>query len=206
MIPHALLAEMCATTYQDGHSDHVFPAVGEVEAAGRVMGNTLIIAFRGTEVTANRHQWYSNLRDVVRDLRFFPWKSPYGWVHAGFYKGAKAWAEEHDASLKALFPGVSNLCITGHSLGAALAVQYTMLTRHEVSQVTLFGEPRGLFESSQRHYRESGYAKVTTSYREGKDLVTFIPPWGRSSVPYTQIGQRNMYDHDIGQYVEGVRQ
>lgn len=169
----------------------------EVEAIGYDFGDYYVLAFRGTEFTANSRRWYVNWLDIVRDLRFFPWRAKYGWVHAGFYFGAKVWLEKHWRQV----PKNRPLILTGHSMGASIAVNVALQTHSHVHRVRVFGEPNGLFKSSVRSYQALGLARKTKSFLTDQDWIKVLPPWGRRSVDATPIGRGG---HSIWDYVRSL--
>lgn len=178
-----------------------FHPVGDVEAVAYLIGDIAILAWRGTEIRS--------LTDIVRDMRCWPAKTACGdRVHAGFYKGALNWMEHYWLLFSDNYSRRGKLILCGHSMGAALAVQVALLLsegRMVVDEVALFAEPRGLFKPSQNRYRGVGLAEVTTSYREGNDLVTRSPFWGKNSVKPTLIGKSNfLRDHGIANYAKAL--
>jgi predicted lipase len=91
--------------------------------------NCCIVVFKGTD----------DIFDLMADIDFFPKKTPIGTVHRGFYNAFfKIYfrLKEHlDLTKKKIF-------LTGHSLGAALAVLCSAYFKHRNPTLVTFGSPR----------------------------------------------------------------
>ncbi len=141
----------------------------------------IILAFRGT---TSIRDWMSDFDILPVDFNhLFPNMPDVGHIHAGFGLALKsAWPQIATglASFRQDFPSAS-LWVTGHSLGAALAVVATGAllfdnqNRTPVSGLYTYGQPRvgqtdfvvsmnGVFKS--RHYRVVN----------NQDIVTRVPP------------------------------
>lgn len=176
-----------------------YEPVREVEVIGFDMpSGEFILSVRGTEATTNISRWYTNWYDIVRDIRCVPWRTEFGWGHAGFYKGAKHWLDEHFSNL----PLNRTFCLTGHSMGAQVAAWLAFMLRPRVGRVVLFAEPRGFFRSSERTYRSLEMDKITTSYINNDDWIRRIPPWGMTCVTPKKLGTGS---HDILDYINNLR-
>ncbi len=161
---------------------------------GEAYGNTLVIAFRGSEETG--------IWDWITDLKFVQQVYPYGEkkdsqvrVHYGFISAYKS---VRDAVLNYVeeSPHQRVMC-TGHSLGGALAtlcaldVQYNFPGK-EVSCYS-YGSPKVGNADFQKSYDK----RVPKTYRfvNSADAVPNLPP-GR----YEHVGVL----HRIGQTVSGL--
>ena len=196
-VDHSLLVKMCAQK-GEGRATARFATIGGQEATSVLIGNVQVICFEGT----------GDLLDVINDVRIFPWKTDYGWCHAGFYKSARRWVNAHGGDLLDAWKhdAFESLCLTGHSLGAAISVQVAMQIGLPISQITLFGEPRSMFKSSKKKFYERGLHTVTTSYREGFDKVCSLPLpfWFQHCHEIKDIGRESGYDHSITEYDKAV--
>ena len=179
---HQKLSEMCAIAYEE---------VDFEEANIEVVVRKNVFAFRGTD-----EPW-----DAVRDLRIFPtWTKELGWCPAGFLKASKRLVTK---VLSVCFErGIkpSDMTLTGHSLGGAVAlIVGALLVRDEVQikEICTFGAPR------------CGRLKIldntsVTMYRHGKDIVPMVPPIMRRHKPLITVGKRNSYitDHYLRKYLD----
>lgn len=175
MIPHSKLAAYCAAVY--GLDDTWLLTTREVDCLVVDEGNCLILAFRGTQASVAwplRWSWegLSNTRDIIRDLRFIPWKDPrFGvWMHKGFGISADWWAGRFMREL----PTDKKIIVTGHSLGAGIAPHVARILKHhdfDVEEVVLFGEPKGHYWKSRHHYQQMNIR--TTSYRNKRDWIKY---------------------------------
>jgi len=96
----------------------------------------LIIAFRGTD----------DYKDWLTNVNILPCTTPWGNVHSGFWSATETvWPEIREA-LSELREGEQTLWLTGHSLGAAMAVLASVKLaaeeRLEVAGIYTFGQPR----------------------------------------------------------------
>lgn len=125
-------------------------------------GDTHVLSFRGTQVT--------QLSDVVADIRIFKHKeSTGGRVHVGFKTEVdKLW----DLITNELQKIEGDLCVTGHSLGAAMATIAAGRLQNKVKTLITFGSPRvgnrKFVKSVQvEHFR----------VQNNNDDVTKVPPY-----------------------------
>lgn len=169
---------------------NVFGLMGRDTTSG-----TAFIAFRGS----------SDVADWIADFDFIP--APYapvagfGQVHAGFQDIYGCVRASIAANLPAATTGCSQILITGHSLGAALAV----LAAPDVAQgmppnaleprLTTFGGPR----VGVPDFKAAFDAAIECCYRVVNflDIVPLVPP-----APYVHVGAEIAVDSggaiDIG--------
>lgn len=198
---HHQLAVLCNEAYD--RPDSELWCVHEVDClVKRTDNGYVILAFRGTEVSRIRPKsWHPrdiwrglvNIRDVIRDLRFVPWRDKESfpderfWVHKGFGISAQWWIDEFAAPVDPDSDDVrwntsrlwgeiksfsDQIIVTGHSLGAGVApnvARYLELLGFNVAEVVVFGEPKGHYWGSKRHYET--YGIPTTSYRIDQDWI-----------------------------------
>lgn len=160
----------------------------------------VILAFRGTE---EWRDWYTDLAYIKMD---FPGG---GRVHQGFYMALVRIWEEIQVDLRDLdYPKI----YTGHSLGAALALQAAVLVPPR--EVHVFGCPRvGNGEFAER------LTCPSTRYENWGDPVTYIPPplspwqavhaWRHNRRPtrYVHAGDSkrlNSFNHFVQRYVNAT--
>ena len=182
--------------------DHKTHGVGGVEALYTIEDDVQVLAFRGTE---------RNKKDILRDLRGFPWKCNGIWMHSGFGKGAAKFLEGTDIHYE-MFGGLP-LILTGHSLGGALAVAFAALLVAEgytPSGLVTFGAPSvGYGGALKRALSNVPQAR----YVNGADCVPNQPHLGTHTCKATLIGPERtfrrrwvdindrFYDHRIDDYV-----
>lgn len=143
----------------------------DTECFVRIIGNNVIIAFRGTDSKIN---WISNFCFEKKII-------PYGnsdsniRVHRGFLENYKSIRQ----TIHKMIPHNScKITVTGHSLGAALAVlcaidlQYNF-ENHDI-EVYLFGCPRVGNAAFAKSYNKRIFKTLRVS--NGNDIVTKIPP------------------------------
>jgi len=157
-----------------------------------VAGNRdfVIVAFRGTEIRRRegRHDYRNIIGEIVSNLDIKPvsWDMG-GRVHRGFRNALDAvWKKEGlGKHVRHLVESGRPVWITGHSLGAALAV----LAAHRskgIRAVYTFGSPRigdAVFKKS--------YQVTTCRIVNHRDIVARLPPAG----PYHHVGEPRYIDH-----------
>jgi hypothetical protein len=131
-------------------------------------GRATIIAFAGTD-PVHLLNWLNN----------FTLGKPASPVHAGFRQAAAAvWADVKAAITTAL-ADKSPIFITGHSLGAAIAVNIADFARAELqlkdAQIYLYGCPRTGRAEFVTPYNET-FGKMTYRLVNGTDIVPTVPP------------------------------
>jgi predicted lipase len=139
----------------------------------RYVGDTMLIAFRGS----NSHI------DWVGNFEFWKKKVPYGnadspvRVHAGFIDDYKS-DEVRTFIHSKLTSSIHRVQITGHSLGAAMAILCAVDLQYNFPnkdiEVAVFGCPR----VGNSAFRESYNKRVFKTMRveNGNDIVTKVPP------------------------------
>lgn len=134
-------------------------------------GNIMYIAFRGTDSKINR----------INNLCFCKKTIPYGnndskiRIHCGFLKG---YASVRNKIHKLIGKHICEVLITGHSLGAALAVLCAVDIQYNFPdkdiEVYAFGCPRIGNEAFVKSYNKRVFK--TLRFNNGNDIVTKIPP------------------------------
>jgi len=147
----------------------------------------IVIAIRGTEVSEKS----DIATDAKIDMKMFAWDNGQfgGKIHHGFY----------DASLPALpvlrdaVAGlveryhVEHVWITGHSLGAALAILASAFLSSQdinIAGVYTYGSPRLGDDEFGKSFKSSGLWDKTYRVVNCNDIVTMIPP----PRPYHHVG------------------
>ncbi len=188
------IAQIVAESYHY----HAFN-INECEGLVRYLDDVQIIALRGTEVGAlfSGAGWV----DVIRDMRILPWYDrDAGWVHSGFLKGARGIAEFLMDVLELEKPVI----VTGHSLGAALALIVAVKLQAkgvEIQKCVGFGGPKVQLTAKK-------YRFVHVNFRYRADVVPLMPrisiyrPSGYQYQLGDSTGEPNWDDHDISHYVK----
>jgi triacylglycerol lipase len=142
-----------------------------------------IVAFRGTQPD----DW----QDIFDDGRFGLDDWPHGRVHEGFKAAFKRIEKKLRDALKT---HASNkpLWITGHSLGAALAV--LAADTIETRGIYTFGLPRVGNTLFTGHYNQR-FSGRSFRYVNDVDVVTHVPP-GRPLTPYLHVDEQRWIDPD----------
>lgn len=207
---HHAAAVLCNKAYDTSRSD-IWSAY-ETDALVVVKPDVVKINVRGTEFSKSllggNFSWegVKNVLDVAKDLRVLPtWTADRIWAHKGFARGAEVWAEAYALRLAVLGRPIE---LSGHSLGAGVAVQLAIiLTRmgFKVRLVVTFGEPAGFYFGSEEKYWELSIP--TVSYIHGNDWIQFAPPWGETGVPRTAINHEpgmSRKAHNIELYAQAL--
>lgn len=180
MLSHNHLRELCEAVYHESHGE-----VAGIEYT--VTGN--IVCFRGTD----------EVRDWVTNIRFLPWwNKGIGWCPAGYLKTSYLILIEVLTQLAKEGIPASELVLTGHSLGGAMAMLSGAKLKHAgipPREIVTFGAPK------------CGRLKLldevtVTQYRNGKDIVPSLPPLMRRHKKPVQIGKpdHRIRDHYIKNY------
>jgi triacylglycerol lipase len=142
-----------------------------------------IVAFRGTQPD----EW----EDIFDDGRFglASWQN--GRVHAGFKKAFKRIEPKLRDALRTHAPN-RPVWMTGHSLGAALAV--LAADTIETQGIYTFGLPRVGDTIFVGHYNQR-FSGRSFRYVNDVDVVTHVPP-GRPLSPYLHVDEQRSIDPD----------
>lgn len=142
---------------------------------------TVVLAFRGTEV--------KEFSDIAADLKAWHSKSEtVGKVHAGFFDYLELLWEPLLTHINTNARKRKTLYITGHSLGAALAVLAGSRLQDRVAAVYTYGCPR---VGNRKWYKNIKF----THYRfvNNNDIVPRVPPvW----LGFRHCGTERYIDYD----------
>jgi triacylglycerol lipase len=151
----------------------------------------IVVCFRGTEMDA--------LEDWLVDLDFDLIEGPLdGRVHAGFYDALSCTWHSLDRHVEQLQHQRSRpLWVTGHSMGAALAVLATsrwLARRRVVSGLYTFGQPR---TGDRKFARDFDFRLRPHAFRlvNRHDIVTRTPP---RSMGYRHLGTFLYLEEEAG--------
>lgn len=133
-----------------------------------VQGNKIVVGFQGTK----------NRREFITDLSAWKVARPSGYrVHAGFNIALGSVYGDLLRYLNSVITPDSEIWLTGHSLGGALA-KLCALRLHEfglkVSGVYTFGQPR-VFDVSGAKIYSSALGAVTFRCRDKADGIPLVP-------------------------------
>ena len=171
-----MFASMGFTKYKfmdnDGAQGHLAASKTEV-----------VITCRGTE--PNRPN------DLIADLNTIPKRNGVGWVHEGFRKEARKILDQ-------IFDWVSepanhgkDIYVTGHSLGAAMALYVTQeleFAGYNVVKLFTFGQPRLGNRDYVNQIKTDHYRFVNCN-----DFVTHVPPAAMQFVHHGELCYINFY-------------
>jgi triacylglycerol lipase len=173
--PHPAVAAMTQNTDTFGLMGH--------NAATR----SAFVSFRGT---ADVEDWLADLDAVPEDYRPV---AGFGQVHAGFQDVYQLVRQSIAANLAAATAGCDRILITGHSLGAALAVlaapdifRSMPPNKIEPGLITFAGPRVGLTD-----FVDAFNAAIESCFRVVNflDIVPYVPP-----VPYAHVGAQITVD------------
>jgi hypothetical protein len=179
-ISHLFLARVSQASYAgykelyDLGFNSVFQIANEVTGTTaylckHTLSRQAVLVFRGTD----------DLRDISVDLNFVKTKTPLNRnLHSGFlsaYTSIKASVDWHLSELVGY-----DLYITGHSLGAALAVVCRLQIKVVPKATVTFGQPRVVGTNGSENLSTLGVVR----YVNKSDIVVSIPKVG-----YTHSGE-----------------
>lgn len=169
-------------------------------------GNTLIVAFRGTE-PINAGDWLTDVNYHQREIS----PSVPGLVHQGFARALEEVGESMLSGVAELSgAGVTQMFITGHSLGGALAVlAASVLQSHgapKIAAVYTFGQPR-VGDSGFSAAFNAKLGNVTFRYVNDRDIVPHLPPPKAPARPVLSAPSPVMdFLHNLPQIPPAVRE
>ena len=141
----------------------------------------IVITCRGTEP--------SKPNDLLADLNTVPKRNGVGWVHEGFRKEARKiidqifdWAAKNKGK---------DIYVTGHSLGAAMALYVTQeleYAGYTVTKLFTFGQPRLGNKDYVEQIKADHYRFVNCN-----DFVTHVPPSAMLFKHHGQLCYINFY-------------
>jgi hypothetical protein len=171
------------------------PTIGNPSSASRMHVYGDVHAFRGTD----------DLRAVLADVKCSMTEVwGLGKIHAGFY-----------AALAAILPACLALprpkAITGHSLGAAMAIIYSAVLAQMgiIVPVYAFEPPRLCGDTVMAQLLKDRKVPFFAT-RNGNDVVTQVPSGLMLPGPISQIGQAsfpmaNITDHSIDRVIDALK-
>lgn len=198
-----LLANCCLLTYTQYNKNGKFTppegfrvvdtfkadAFGSKEWFGFILesSDSIIIAFRGTQ---SNPDWIADA-DIVEHP--FPYDSKNALVHGGFLSIYESCREQLLSKLYSL-PSQKKLYITGHSLGAALAVLHSLdvYENNSFKQIALFtlaGPRVGNREFTTKYNRK---IKNSIRFVNTNDIIPLLPP---KKIYYPLSGKYISYRH-----------
>lgn len=162
--------------------------LGKVTQAFVARGSgAVVIAFRGTE--------FDDPRDVIADLKARLMPGPFGRVHHGIAEALEeVWGEVLVAA-NAAAQGGEALWLTGHSMGAGLALIAAARLASEgfIPQgVQVYGAPRVGDEDFARGFTQH-IGSATVRHVNDNDVVARLPP---EDMGYRHVGGLVYYERD----------
>ncbi len=153
-----------------------------------------ILSFRGTES--------KKLNDLLADASLYISSEGTAKVHTGFKKEVDLLWDKHILPDLKRYAKGKPVWVTGHSLGAGMAVIAGM--RYPFEEVVTFGEPRVGY-GIEGEFKAKGHTRVVN----GNDPITMIPPKTPSEYIHhgtlkrvcdSVAGANALYDHSIVDY------
>jgi triacylglycerol lipase len=170
-------------------------------------GRTAFVSFRGT---ADVQEWVADVDAVADDYRPI---AGFGQVHAGFQDVYELVRKSISANLATAAAGCDQILITGHSLGAALAVLAAPDIFRNMPPNTI--EPRLITFAGPRvglsDFANKFNAAIESCFRVVNflDIVPYVPP-----TPYVHVGAQITVDsggpvqvawrHSLAAYQNGL--
>lgn len=193
--PHPTVVAMTKDT-------NIFGLMGQNRA-----GRTAFLSFRGTSDVA---EWVADIDAVPEDYRPI---NGFGQVHSGFQDIYELVRADIVAHLAAATAGCDRILVTGHSLGAALAVLAAPDIARNMPPNTM--EPRLITFAGPRvglsDFAAQFNAAIESCYRVVNflDIVPYLPP-----APYVHVGAQITVDsggpvqvgwrHSLAAYRDGL--
>jgi triacylglycerol lipase len=187
-------ATIINTTQSWGFSQIKFIARRETQLFIASNANIIVIAFRGTEP--------SNIKDWMTDADLEKCTGPFNArVHSGFDRALGYVWEDIVSTLNAFQNNRQSLWITGHSLGAALAILTTAYLRDAgrklgdpkdkpVNGTYTFGSPRAGNHDFEHAVNQDSGSRIFR-FVNNNDLVTRVPP---RELDYSHVGKMLYFD------------
>lgn len=123
-------------------------------------------------------------------------------VHGGFYSSfVSIWPQVKDAIQHAITltakPSDARVYLSGHSMGAALAVYAAMnlVSEHiPIGAIYLFGAPKMGQQQFVDAFQDFGLNILTFNWWNELDMIPAVsPPLGRNTLPYVQLPLESLY-------------
>lgn len=174
--------------------------IKNVEYTHRHIDNVDIYSLKGTSINPGRTQIRSLIRDVISDLRFLPGKNTHtqSWHPRGFLGAAIALVSKIEKSQTKS----NSLILEGHSLGAAVSlIAASILHRkgYKIQKVYVFGCPN---VGNIEHIPDN----IVRAYRNGSDIVTFLPPFYKFPVAIVSLpsDHNSLKAHSLVSYAQSI--
>lgn len=169
-------------------TDYCTFSIKDTQALVTTNDDVVIIAFRGTE--------WSKIRDIITDVSAELIAGPLGFVHAGFKHALDCvWDTMLPVINKYNKNNNKTIWITGHSLGAALAViaaAYLSLSKKFVSGIYTFGQPRTGDNVFKTNYNLI-CGERTFRFVNNKDIITDLP---LEAMRYRHVNSLKFFDEN----------
>lgn len=160
-----------------GFTDCRFIRRGATECFVASHDQRVLVAFRGTQ----------GLNDWLSNLDLFPTRRAYGRVHAGFFEQFDEVRKDAEDTIRGV--GRARLCITGHSLGGAIATiaAAEWADLFPVEAIYTYGQP-AVGNGSFAKFIGRRYPGAFFRFVNDADVVTRVPPG------YTHVGRVFHFD------------